>query len=122
MPDEKELQAEVGVPEELPPAIKSPCSECPWRRESWAGYLGPLTAEQWIALAQSDFPIMCHKTIEESDNYEGTFQCAGAATFRANIAKSPRRPDVVTGPVDRENVFASPQEFIEHHKHSEDFK
>lgn len=121
--NEKELQKlHADVPEDLPPAIKEPCSECPWRRESWAGYLGPLNAENWIKLAQSDMPIMCHKTIEEDQNYDGTFQCAGAARFRANIAKAPRRPDVVTGPVDRETVFATPQEFIDHHKNGKDFK
>lgn len=118
--NEKELQAEHGVPEELPPAVNKPCNECPWRRESWAGYLGPMSAENWTKLAMGDFPIMCHKTIEESDNYEGTFQCRGAATFRANTFKEPRRPDVVTGPVDKENVFASTQEFINHHTHKGD--
>lgn len=121
--NEKELQAQfAGVPEELPSCLNQPCPECPWRKKSWAGYLGPLSAENWIKLAQSDMPIMCHKTIHEDGNYEGTFQCAGAARFRANIAKAPRRPDVSVGPVDREDVFASPQEFIDHHTHSEDFK
>lgn len=120
--NEQELQAEFGVPEELNPALAKPCSECPWRREAWAGYLGPLNAENWVKAAMSDHPIQCHKTIEESQKWEGTFQCKGAAIFRANICKLPRRPDIETGPVDRETVFASPQEFIDHHKNSKDFK
>lgn len=116
MPSEQELQAEHGVPTELPPAVYSPCSQCPWRREAWAGYLGPLSAENWVKIANSDMPIMCHQTIEESDNYEGTFQCKGAAIFRANICKAPRREDAAVGPQDKEKIFASAQEFTDHHE------
>jgi hypothetical protein len=116
MPNEQELQAEHGVPTELPPALHAPCSQCPWRREAWAGYLGPMNAENWAKLAQSDMPVMCHQTIEESGNYEGTFQCKGAAIFRANICKEPRRHDAAVGPQDKEIVFASTKEFEDHHK------
>ena len=46
---------------------------------------------------------------------EGIKQCRGAAIYRANVCKSPRDPEVARGPVDRENVFASPMAFKEHH-------
>lgn len=105
----------------LPPARKHPCFDCPWRRISIPGWLGPWDAETWIGLAQSDMAIACHTTInpvvdeEEAWDDPDILQCAGAATFRSNICKSPRNPEVVTLPVDRENVFARPQEFLDHH-------
>lgn len=108
-------QAVEGVPEQLPDCVKEPCSECPWRRDSAPGWLGPQTSEEWILTAHSDTPIMCHKTIKESGSYDGTKQCRGAAIFRANVCKSPRRSDIVTGPPDTENVFATNDEFLAHH-------
>lgn len=116
MPTEEELQAQHGVPERLPPATAQPCKECPWRRGAAPGWLGPMKAEDWIDLAQSDMPVMCHRTIKESENYEGTFQCRGAAIFRANICKSPRREDAALGPVDNDLVFATTREFLDYHK------
>lgn len=99
----------------LPPATVRPCNECPWRRESWAGHLGPFSAEQWIEIAHSDEPIACHMTIKTSGSWEGALQCQGAASFRSNMCKMPRNPDVVTGPRDTDTVFTRPTEFLEHH-------
>jgi len=48
----------------LPQATPRPCNDCPWRRKSCAGWLGPF----------------------------GIKQCAGAAVYRANVCKSPRDP------------------------------
>lgn len=98
------------------PVQKTPCNECPWRRISARGWLGPLKAEEWIELVQSDFYVACHKTIKVNGEVEGTKQCAGAATFRGNVCKSPRDPEIVALPADREKVFASTREFLEHHK------
>ena len=100
----------------LPEATVTICNDCPWRRESLNGWLGPFTAEQWIALAHSDEPIACHQTIEEEDSWEGAFQCAGAAQYRKNIAKLPKNPEVaIAANVDRETVFSRPAEFTAHH-------
>lgn len=99
----------------LPPATARPCDECPWRVNSWSGWLGPLTSEEWIMAAMSDEPIACHKTIQVNDEWEGAKQCRGAAIFRANVCKRPRDPEVIVGPVDRETVFAVSVQFIEHH-------
>lgn len=101
---------------DLPPARDTPCTECPWRRISAPGWLGPYTAEQWFRLAHSDEPIACHLTIVTDGEWEdGTMQCAGAARYRANVAKQPRDPQVASGPVDRDTVFARPDEFLAHH-------
>jgi hypothetical protein len=107
----------------LPPVAANICAECPWVRDSEPGHLGPYTAERWLEIAHSDTAIACHKTIIEIDS-EGLGdwedphmrQCAGAATFRSNVAKKPRDPQVVTLPRDYVDVFANNAEFIEHHK------
>lgn len=102
----------------LPKATKQPCNDCPWRRKSAPGWLGPLTAEEWRALAHSDEPIACHVTIEVEDSWTAgnVRQCAGAAQYRRNIAKRPRDEQIAVAPeVDRDTVFGVPSEFIAHH-------
>lgn len=105
---------------DLPPSTTRPCDECPWRRASIPGYVGPHDAETWVAAAHSDAPIACHKTISTSSrdgetDTSYTHQCAGAAVFRANVHKMPRDPSVARMPADRERTFASNQEFLAHH-------
>lgn len=111
-----------SLPDNLPEATPKPCSDCPWRRYGhMPGWLGPYTAEEWTEIAHSDSPIACHQTITET-NDEGTGdwshpamrQCRGAAIFRANVGKSPRRGDVVTGPMSQD-VFQSNEEFYAFH-------
>ena len=102
---------------DLPEACVNPCNDCPWRRKALPGWLGPFYAEQWVALAHSEEPIACHQTIEVEDDWTqpGLRQCAGAATYRSNVAKRPRNPQVALRPVDRDRVFSGPSEFTEHH-------
>lgn len=99
-----------------PPAVKSPCNECPWRRNARPGFLGPHTAEEWARLAHTDTPIACHKTIKRNLDWVGALQCAGAAIFRRNVGKSPRDPAVAVGPLDTERVFRNDDEFVDHHE------
>jgi hypothetical protein len=102
---------------QLPPACAKPCGECPWRRESIPGWLGPFTAAEWLALTGSDEPVACHTTIEVDDEWTPrTRQCAGAAVYRRNVAKLPRNPEVaVAAERDTETIFATPGEFAAHH-------
>lgn len=51
----------------LPPATVKPCRECPWTRDSAAGWLGPLDAEERLMAAHSDVPIACHMTLPWDD-------------------------------------------------------
>jgi len=81
--------------------------------------MGPL---DWLRAADSDIAIACHQTIvSEEGSTVGKWehpdirQCQGAATFRANTLKEPRDPEVACGPADRDNVFATKEEFWEHH-------
>lgn len=107
---------------DYPPPTPQPCSDCPWRRNATAGWLGPHDAFEWLNIVHGDSPIACHQTITET-NDEGTGdwehpairQCRGAAIYRENRCKSPRNPNVATGPVDKERVFARDEEFVEHH-------
>jgi hypothetical protein len=100
--------------EELPACVASPCNECPWRTVATPGHLGPHSPREWLRLAHADTAIACHKTIQVSESWEGTKQCAGAASFRANVAKRSRDPNVSWGPP-RNDVFQSNEEFMRHH-------
>lgn len=85
-----------------------PCSDCPWGRKSLPGWLGSQSVDYWLRVAHSEHNITCHTT--------GNTQCAGAAIYRKNVCYKPRSPLLLVLPADRENVFASPVEFREHHE------
>jgi len=96
----------------------TPCAECPWRRASVPGHTGPVEPESWVNQAHADGPIHCHQTIAEHDmslDDSRLRQCAGAARFRANVCKTPRNPTAAKGPADREKIFVSNKEFLDHH-------
>lgn len=102
---------------QYPPATKEPCNDCPWRRNAIPGWLGPMSAEEWCEAAHGEVAIACHQTIPDGGGWApNTLQCRGAASFRANICKSPRNPTIETGPADRERVFAWDDEFKEYHQ------
>lgn len=86
---------------------KRPCSDCPWARAALPAWLGGNTKEEWLQFAHGEFKVECHT---RKDN-----QCAGVAIYRANVCKLPMDPAVLTLPPDRKAVFATPQEFLEHH-------
>lgn len=97
---------------------QAPCAQCPWRRESVPGFLGPATPEQWCEIAHSESPIYCHMTIHtgHADPDDPRLRhCAGAAIFRANVNKTLRDPDVPQAEPDHVTVFTWDDQFIEHH-------
>lgn len=101
----------------LPSATVRPCNECPWRRNSAPGWLGPYDAQKWLDIAHGEAPIACHQTICEDESWEGgVLQCKGAAIFRHNLFKLPRNPEVAIGPSDVVTVFRTNQEFLAHHE------
>jgi hypothetical protein len=89
---------------------KSPCSDCPWARKSIPGWLGNMTADEWLQAAHGEALIDCH-TISNQ-------QCAGSAIYRANVCKSPRRADLLRLPADKIKVFSF-GEFKAHHEKQE---
>lgn len=84
-----------------------PCSDCPWARTALHGWLGNGTSEEWVHIAHRDDRVDCHVIVN--------MQCAGLAVYRANVCKSPRDPKILKLAPDRERVFATPFEFLEHH-------
>jgi hypothetical protein len=84
----------------------SPCSDCPWTRKALNGWLGSLSADEWVRIAHSDSVVDCH-TLRGA-------QCAGIAVYRRNVAKMAYPPNLKLE-ADRVNVFANPMQFVEHH-------
>lgn len=82
------------------------CSDCPMRRDALNGWLGGATPEQYGHLAHSDAVVPCH-AIHKT-------QCAGMAIYRRNVCKSVMPPNMKLE-ADRVAVFASRQEFLDHH-------
>jgi hypothetical protein len=99
----------VAGTEAVPAAAQHvrPCGDCPWRRDALPGWLGSLSARDWLAAAHGEATADCHTLAGP--------QCAGLAIYRANVLKRPRNPAALTLPADREAVFARPDEFLNHH-------
>lgn len=104
------------------------CTQCPYRKDSWPGWLGSGTPESFAHGAVADhldeeFP--CHVAInyEEPDwktkQYPDAPLCAGALAMCANNCKRPHDPEraaLVREVGQDPEVFAWPHEFIAHHK------
>lgn len=87
---------------------KTPCGDCPWRRDALAGWLGSMSADEWVRSAHGEDVIECH-TLAGA-------QCAGSGIYRGNICKQPRDKTTLRLPADRVKVFASPMEFKAYHE------
>lgn len=97
---------------------RKPCKECPFRKDDGA-VLGGSSPERYIGQALGPFFLPCHMDPDYERNRRSTklLQCAGAATFRANVGVSDIMPDgLLKMPPDKEGVFASPVELYAHHK------
>lgn len=86
---------------------QSPCSDCPFRRDSLRGWLGGYTAQEFAAMAHGEDMLECHVIAGK--------QCAGAGIYRANVCKDPRNRALIVLPADKKNVLGSRAEFIQHH-------
>lgn len=100
--------------------LTQPCKECPWRRDSYPGYLGASDPIDFLQLEETEAHMPCHLTVdyERSDWKEQVSQapqCAGRAIYLSNRCKSPLNKDLLKLPADPEAVFSFPQEFAEHH-------
>ncbi|MDD5305006.1 MAG: hypothetical protein PHS14_18055 [Elusimicrobia bacterium] len=89
-----------------------PCSDCPFARTALPGWTGSDTPEEYVQAAHSESRMECHTLLGA--------QCAGAAIYRANVYKLPSDPDHLKLPSDRERVFASRNEFLDHHEGADD--
>lgn len=96
----------------------TPCSECPFRRKSPAGWLGGGSADGWLANLQfMDTAFACH--VAERAKKSRLVFCAGSMIHYRNSLKTPRDPRfaamVMMFAKDRETVFEWPREFHGHH-------
>lgn len=85
----------------------TPCSDCPWRRDSLNGWLGGHTPEEFLRIAHADTTYNCHAVTNQ--------QCAGMAVYRRNTCKS-TRPPMLTLPADHATVFSNRMQFQAHHE------
>lgn len=95
---------------EVDKPLTKPCEDCPFRRKSLAGWLGAATPADYCHMAHTDVLIECHCHTKDGK----PVQCAGAAIYRANVAKRVDPPGLRL-PKDAKKVFTSPVEFLEHH-------
>jgi hypothetical protein len=96
---------------------KTPCKDCPFRRVH--GVLGGSEPEVYLGqVCLPNFWLPCHRTPGyqgKESMFEETLQCAGAATFRANIGVNPV-PPLLQVPADTQWVYRDPAEFYAHYK------
>lgn len=97
---------------------RKPCAECPFSRKTTRGALGGAGPTTFIGQVHGPFLLSCHMDpgYEKDRRSPELLQCAGAATFRANIGVAPLMPkELMSLPADTEHVFATPTEFLAHH-------
>lgn len=95
------------------PYMKSPCANCPFRKDTLKGWLGEERMRE--ILAQKSF--VCHKTINGEDADKK--QCAGHMAIKGfdnDFVKLAHRLELGVSVSNREEVFDSEQDCIEHHR------
>lgn len=101
-------------------ARKTPCAECPLRRDSIPGYLGGWSPEMYLRALHSDVSLACHSSKGFHERVlETQHVCTGVAAYRANtghVCFSTAHDSTVAIGEDREHYFATPREFYDHHK------
>ena len=111
--------------------MKKPCDECPFRKNSLPGWLGP-----WEALGlhryvmDSEKPFSCHMTIrdkvdlvsgeETTTSVENTELCVGSILYMNKGGKLARDPFLAEQQdrfeKDSTEDILSVKQFLEHHK------
>jgi hypothetical protein len=70
--------------------LRKPCSQCPFRRNSLRGWLGPWDVEQLLHhLGRGEFP--CHQTIKRDDQSIANRMLQPAGRERKRTGKRPGR-------------------------------
>jgi hypothetical protein len=106
-------------------AIKTPCAECPFRRDAAPGYLGGYSPEMYMDIVFSPASIACHlsKGFGDINRIDEQRHCTGVSAFRANTGYIANIHGYPTAAHDSTQIvghneevfFASPQEFCDHH-------
>ena len=111
---------------------KKPCDDCPFRKKSLPGWLGPHTVDEFVAYVQFDYPYPCHKTlvegretVEDTELREGENICIGLVHLRNNSCKKARdedsdlRKEEIRLKGEENECFANTVEFAKHHSKEE---
>jgi hypothetical protein len=104
---------------------KTPCIECPWKRQSLAGWLGPQNADWYVDRIRAEQPMACHMHFDDKTHLKPENEaisdlpyCAGSLIVQRNMCKKPRDLEYATA-VERVErtlaVFSHPFEFWKHH-------
>lgn len=107
---------------------KKACAECPFKKGSIRGWLGPWTAQELLAQAHSEGGFACHMSVNDliEEGYEeGTTElqedvhvCVGSLQHANRACKSfrPGNPLVdMARSVGKSNEILNPREFMNHH-------
>jgi hypothetical protein len=118
-----------AVPQQMQPATRTACAECPGRTDSHAGYLGGYTPEMYIQMIYSPASVACHsspgfRTGDIAKQRHCTGVCAVRANWDVDKMLNPRNSAAIAamivrdtyGPDLKADFFATPAEFVEHHK------
>ncbi len=109
---------------EIKQNLKAPCNACPFRKNSFGGYLGGVwTAPDLHKFVMAEQVFACHKTIDEDNQPLPELElCAGSVMYMNNNAKMCRdlflaKAQKALKGQDASNILSVP-EFLEHHKKS----
>lgn len=103
--------------------LKSPCRECPFRKTSIPGWLGPDSPAEVIAQVHSEGGYGCHMLLEGRGDEDGVVpreeaeHCAGAMLHANLTHKQYRNKEMAEhqGRISKCKVKVMGWEFLEHH-------
>ena len=106
---------------------RKPCSECPFRKRSLPGWLGPWKLDDFTnvrsGIIHGETRFVCHETVTDDQEGElraGNLVCTGSLICRNRSCKSSREPEMAALERDVREHEAVPDimnawEFEEHH-------
>lgn len=109
---------------------KTPCNDCPFRKDSLIGWLGQKRAEQIAAnIYEHDITFQCHKTLEKGNTNGVEELCAGAIILDAKQNNSTMEKPIFSNKMHRlmkllfpdleikneKVIFETIQDFVKHH-------
>jgi len=106
--------------------LKTPCRECPFRKDSAPGWLGSYTPQEVMEVVVNDGPFLCHSRVDyDDDDWDDEDalavheECAGSMIFARRLCKLSRDREKSRGQmqVDKDFPILFPAaEFIQHHE------
>src|SRR5580765_3841917 len=72
--------------------MKKPCKECPFKNDSFKGYLGGFTVEETLQAANSEQSFSCHLTRDKPMNLRT--ECSGRLLYSTKTCKSFRNENL----------------------------